>query len=179
MRIAVIGHVEYVTIGAVPALPTAGDICHLDQPHAFPGGGGGVAFYQLAKSPAEVLLYTALGDDDAGRFVEAELATTRATVFAAKRARPHTRDVVMVTPGGQRTIVVIGAPLHPERTDPLPWDELASCDAVYFTAQDPEVLKVARAARVLVVTARRRDALIRSGVRADVVVGSAGDPREA
>jgi ribokinase len=32
---------------------------------------------------------------------------------------------------------------------------------------------------VLVVTARRRAALVRSGVRADVVVGSARDPREA
>jgi ribokinase len=31
---------------------------------------------------------------------------------------------------------------------------------------------------VLVVTARRREALVASGVRADVVVGSAKDPRE-
>ena len=71
----------------------------------------------------------------------------------------HTRDVVMVTPGGQRTIIVIGEPLHPKRSDPLPWDELASCDAAYFTAQDPEVLVAARAAKLLVVdrTAPRSD----------------------
>lgn len=179
MRIAVIGHVEHVTIGAVPSLPAAGDICHLDQPRAFPGGGGGVAFYQLLRGPAEVLLYTALGDDDAATFVEANLATTGAKVFAARRPRPHTRDVVMVTPGGQRTIVVIGEPLHPRRADPLPWDELATCDAVYFTAQDPDVLRAARAAKKLIVTARRRKALVDSGVEADVVVGSASDPREA
>ena len=30
-----------------------------------------------------------------------------------RRARPHTRDVVMVTPDGERTIVVVGEPLHP------------------------------------------------------------------
>jgi ribokinase len=179
MRIAVIGHVEHVTISTVSALPAAGDICHLDRPRMFPGGGGGVAFYQLLRAPAETLLFTALGDDDAARFVEANLAITGARIYAARRTHAHTRDVVMVTPEGQRTIVVVGEPLHPRRTDPLPWDELATCDAAYFTAQDPDVLRAARAAKLLVVTARRREALIRSGVEVDVIVGSAGDPREA
>ena len=179
MKLAVIGHVEHVTIGNVMALPAPGEITHLERPRVFPGGGGGVAFYQLLRGPAEMLLFTALGDDDAGTFVEANLATTGARVFAARRAQPHTRDVVMVTPGGQRTIIVIGEPLHPKRSDPLPWDELATCDAAYFTAQDPDALRAARAAKLLVVTARRREALVKSGVIADVVVGSLGDPREA
>lgn len=178
MKIAVIGHVEHVTIGTLPALPRAGEIAHLERPRPFPGGGGGVTFYQLLQAPAEIVLYTALGDDDAATFVEANLATTRARVFAARRTQAHTRDLVMVTPGGQRTIVVLGEPLHPTRSDPLPWDELATCDAVYFAAQDPDVLRAARAARLLVVTARRREALASSGVVADVVVGSLGDPRE-
>jgi ribokinase len=178
MKIAVIGHVEHVTIGTVAALPAPGDIAHLDRPRIFPGGGGGVAFYQLLHG-AEPILFTALGDDDAGRFVEANLATTGARVFAARRNQPHTRDLVLVTPGGQRTIVVIGEPLHPKRTDPLPWDELASCDAAYFTAQDPDALRAARAAKLLVVTARRREAIVKSGVTADVIVGSLRDPREA
>ena len=179
MKLAVVGHVEHVTIGKVEALPAAGDIAHLDRPRIFPGGGGGVTFYQLLRSAAEVLLFTALGDDDAGTFVEANLATTGARVFAARRVQPHTRDVVMVTPGGQRTIIVVGEPLHPKRSDPLPWAELASCDAAYFTAQDPEALRAARAAKLLVVTARRREAIVRSGVTAEVIVGSLGDPREA
>jgi ribokinase len=179
MKIAVIGHVEHVTIGKVAALPAPGEIAHLDHPRVFPGGGGGVAFYQLLRGPAETLLFTALGDDDAGKLVEANLATTGARVFAARRVQPHTRDVVMVTPGGQRTIIVIGEPLHPERSDPLPWDELATCDAAYFTAQDPEALLAARAAKLLVATARRREAIVRSAVTVDVVVGSLGDPREA
>src|SRR5438132_3258396 len=85
----------------------------------------------------------------------------------------------MITPDGERASVVVGAPLHPARADPLPWEELASCDAAYFTAEDPAAIAAARAARVLVITARRRPALLRSGVRADVVVGSAVDPREA
>jgi ribokinase len=178
MRLAVVGHAEHVTLGRVPALPGAGDIAHLAAPRSFVGGGGGATFYQLVRSPAEVLLFTAVGDDDAGRFVREELARTGARVFAAARGEAHTRDVVMVTPDGQRTIVVVGEPLQPARGDALPWELLASCDAAYFTAQDPDALRATRDARILVVTSRRRAVLIASRVHADVVVGSLGDPRE-
>jgi ribokinase len=179
MRIAVLGHVEHITLGRVAAVPRSGEIAHLQSPRSFPGGGGGIAFFQLSRSDAEILLYTALGNDDAAAQVRERMASTRARIFAAHRQQAHTRDVVMITPDGERTIVVIGEPLHPERADDLPWQELASCDAAYFTAQDPAVLAAARAARLLVVSARRRASLLRSGVRADVVVGSALDPREA
>lgn len=177
-RLAVIGHVEHVTIGRVPALPRAGEIAHLEAPRWFPGGGGGVAFWQLTRSPAEVLLFTALGDDEAAAQVERALAGSGARVHAARRPAPHTRDLVLLTPDGERTIVVVGEPLHPRADDPLPWGALASCDAAYFTAQDPAALRAARAARLLVVTARRREALARAGVVADVVVGSRLDARE-
>ncbi len=178
-RLAVVGHVEHVTLGAVAALPQPGDIVHLDAPRWFPGGGGGVTFFQLVRSSAEVHLFTAVGNDDAGAAVATRLAAARAVVHAARRDAPHTRDLVLVTPEGERTIVVIGAPLQARIDDPLPWKVFASCDAVYFTGQDPDVLRAARAARVVVVTARRRAVLVRSGVRADVVVGSAHDPLEA
>src|SRR5438067_3834105 len=179
MRVAVIGHVEHVTLGRVPAVPRPGDIAHLESPRSFPGGGGGVAFFQLTRSPAEILLYTAAGADDAGTQVLERVSRTGARVFAARRPEAHTRDVVMITPDGERTIVVIGEPLHPRRADPLPWEALGSCDAAYFTAQDPAALVAARSARLLVVTARRKAALLSSGIRADVLVGSAVDPREA
>jgi ribokinase len=179
LRLAVIGHVEHITLGRVPAVPRPGEIAHLETPRWFPGGGGGIAFSQLVRSPAEVHLYTAIGGDEAGAQVEAELARTGAKIHVARRNEPHTRDVVMITPDGERTILVVGEPLHPRAEDELPWDLLARCDAAYFTAQDPGALERARAARVLVITARRRSALSRSGVRADVVVGSALDAREA
>jgi ribokinase len=179
VRVAVIGHVEHITLGRVPAVPRAGEIAHLEEPRFFPGGGGGIAFFQLTRSAAEVLLYTAVGNDEAAAAVRGRIAATRARIFAAERQAAHTRDLVMITPDGERTIVVVGEPLHPERADALPWEELSSCDGVYFTAQDPAAITAARAARILVVTARRRPALIRSGVRADVVLGSALDPREA
>ena len=179
MRVAVIGHVEHITLGRVPRVPGPGEIAHATDLRAFPGGGGGIAFFQLVKSPGEVHLFTALGADEAAAQVRARLEATPARIHTAARPAPHTRDLVLITPEGERTIVVLGEPLHPQRRDPLPWEVLASCDAAYFTAQDPEALRAARAARLLVVTARRRAALIASGVRADIVVGSAADPREA
>ncbi|MHB8376590.1 MAG: PfkB family carbohydrate kinase [Dehalococcoidia bacterium] len=178
-RIAVVGHVEHVTIARVAALPSAGDIVHLDEPLWIPGGGGGITFAQLARSPAELHLFTALGNDDAAAAVRVRIEAMGATVHAARRDESQTRDVVLLTPGGERTILVIGQPLHATLDDPLGWDILPACRAVFFTAQDPRVIERARAAEVLVVTARRREVLVRSGVVADVVVGSASDPREA
>jgi len=179
VRIAVIGHVEHVTIGRVPSPPASGAVIHLEEPRVLPGGGGGLAFYQLVRSPAEVHLFTAIGDDDAGAEVEARLRSTPAILHVAHRREAHTRVVVLIAPDGERTIIVVGQPLHPRRDDALPWDILASCDAAYFTAQDPRALAAARAARLLAITARRRPSLIDSGLRADVVIGSAADPREA
>jgi len=179
LRIAVIGHVEHVTAGRVAAVPRAGEIAHLEGPRTFPGGGGGIAFAQLARGAAEVHLFTALGNDEAAREVAAAVARIGGHLHAVHRDGPHTRDVVMLDPAGERTIVVVGQPLHPRADDPLPWHLLAGCDAVYFTAEDPDALRAARRARVLVATARRRSALVRSGVYADVIVGSATDPREA
>jgi ribokinase len=179
MRVAVIGHVEHITLGRVARVPGPGEIAHATEVRTFAGGGGGIAFFQLASSPGEVHLFTALGADEAASQVRSRVEATGARIHAAQRGEPHTRDLVLITPDGERTIVVLGEPLHPEKRDPLPWEVLASCDAAYFTAQDPEALRAARASRLLVVTARRRAALIASGVRADVVVGSAADPREA
>jgi len=177
--IAVVGHVEHVTLGKVATLPATGDIVHLDDPVVIPGGGGGVTFFQLVRAPAVVHLFTALGNDTAGAEMEERVRATAAEVHIARRAEPHTRDVVLLTPDGERTILVVGQPLHPRHDDPLPWDALTRCDAAYFTAYDPELIRYTRRAGYLMVSARRRDSLIRSEARADIVVGSHRDPREA
>ncbi len=178
MRLAVIGHAQHILIARVATLPAPGDIVHLDGPRWFPGGGG-VAFFQLTKSPGEIHFFTAIGSDDTGTAVLRRLEATSARIHPGRPAVPHSRDLVFVTPDAERTIIVLSEPLHPRHEDPLPWTTLAGCDAVLFTAQDPELIRKARAARVLVVTARRAEALRRAQVAADVVVGSAADPREA
>jgi ribokinase len=179
LRLAVIGHVEHATIGRLATLPAGGEIAHVQDAGWIAGGGGGIAFYQISRSPAEVHFFTAVGNDEAGQQVAEEMARTGAHIHAARRDGPHTRDLIIVTPDGQRTIFVVGPPLHPRQEDSLPWDVLATCEGAYFTGQDPATLVAARQARVLVVTARRSEALAASGVRADVIVGSLNDPREA
>ncbi|MEM7676320.1 MAG: PfkB family carbohydrate kinase [Myxococcota bacterium] len=178
LRLGVIGHVEHIVLGRVPRVPRPGDIAHLQSPVWFPGGGGGVTFHQLVRSSSEVHLFTAIGNDEAGQQVERAIAATGAHVHAARRAAAHTRDIVMIEPNGERTIVVVGEPLHPSIDDPLPWHLLDELDAVYFTAQDPQVLARARTARILVSTARRQPSIRAANIDLDVVVGSRADPRE-
>jgi ribokinase len=179
-RIAVVGHVEHVTLGRIDGVPAPGDILHLRDTRFLPGGGGGVAFAQLCRSDAEIHLFTAVGYDEAGRAVEARLraAPERVHVHVAVRAVDHPRVVVVVDTNGHRTIVVTADPLQPAATDPLPWSILGTCDAVYFTGADPESLRLARAARRLVVTARRSTALRAAAIAPDVIIGSLADPRE-
>ncbi|WP_437968809.1 PfkB family carbohydrate kinase [Sorangium sp. So ce260] len=179
-RIAVVGHVEHVTLGRTEGVPAPGDIVHLLDARFLPGGGGGLAFAQLCRSDAEIHLFTAVGHDAAARAVEERIraAPGRVHVHAAARAVDHPRVVVLVDAEGRRTIIVTGAPLQPAATDPLPWSILAGCDAVYFTGADPDSLRLARAARRLLVTARRSAALRAAAVAPDVIIGSASDPRE-
>jgi ribokinase len=179
-RIAVVGHVEHVTLGRIDGVIEPGGIAHLTDARFLPGGGGGIAFAQLCRSDAEIHLFTAVGGDEAGRAVDALIRVhpDRVHVHAAVRATDHPRVVVVVDRHGRRTIVVTREPLHPAASDPLPWSILADCDAVYFTGTDPESLRLARGARRLVVTARRFAALQAAAVAPDVIVGSVEDPRE-
>jgi len=179
-RIAVVGHVEHVTLGRADGVPQPGDIIHLRDPRFLPAGGGGLAFLQLCRSDAELLLFTAFGGDEAGRAVEAAVRAARpdAQIHAARRPVAHPRVVVYLDAHGRRTIVVTADPLQPAATDALPWSLLGTCDAVYFTGADPQSLREARAARRLVVTARRAAALRAAAVAPDVIIGSVSDPRE-
>ena len=178
-RIAVVGHAQHVTLARVPALPAPGDILHLERPIAIAGGGGAITFFQLVRSPAEVHFFTAVGTDAAGDDVRRALAESGAAIHAGRRDRLHSRDLVLVTPDGERTIVVMQPPLQARFDDGLPWDVFARCDAVFFTGQDPAILRAARAARLVLVTARRASVLADAGIVADVVVGSLNDPRES
>ena len=99
-------------------------------------------------------------------------------VEAAFRHRPQTEVLALLDPAGERTLYVIGKNDAPVAADPLPWDEIAEMDGCYFTGYDPATVRLGRRARLLVVTARRFEALAESGVRADALVGSGRDRGE-
>lgn len=177
-RTAVVGHTEWVRFALVDRVPPAGGIAHATATWEGPGGGGGVAAAQLAALGGKSLFFTALGDDDLGDRSVSAFRALDVEVFAARRDDPTRTGLVMVDGGGERTIVTLGDRLEPRGDDPLPWDGLASCDGVYVTAGDDDALRLARAARVVVVTSRIAERLASSGIVADVVVGSAHDPAE-
>lgn len=179
MRVAVIGHVEWIQFVRVDHVPAAGEILHPIEAWEEPGGGGAVAAVQLAKLAGAATFYTALGDDDLGHRSKRELEDLGVRVEAVFRAGvPQRRGFVFIDRAGERTITTIGARLGPAAQDELPWDELAATDAVYVTAGDSAALWAARRARVLVVTARELRTLRGTGIAVDALVGSARDPSE-
>jgi ribokinase len=72
----------------------------------------------------------------------------------------------------------MGSRLGPHADDPLPWDDLAGADAVFFCAGDDDAFRLARRGKVLVATSREAERIARVGQYVDAVVGSARDPSE-
>ena len=179
MRVAVVGHVEWIEFLRVDHMPAAGEIVHARERWTEPGGGGAAAAVQLAKLAGEADFFTALGDDDLGGKAIAELERLGVRVHAALRAEPTRRGVTHVDADGERTITVIGERLGAYGADDLPWSRLDDADAVYFTAGDEGALKEARRARVVVAASRAQPTLTRAGVHLDAVVGSAADRAES
>ncbi|WP_380282304.1 PfkB family carbohydrate kinase [Kitasatospora purpeofusca] len=177
-RVAVVGHVEWTTIAGLERVPATGEVTHADRLWQGPAGGGAVAAVRLAELAGGCTFFTALGDDHAGRRSRAELERRAVRVVAAPRSGPTRTAVSLVDRSGERTTVTLGERLQPAAADPLPWGELASFDAVFFTAGDAALLRRARRAGVLVVTAREFTTVLESGVRVDALVGSGCDPAE-
>jgi ribokinase len=177
-RVAVIGHVEWNAFASADRPLEAGGIYHFEDTVEDVGGGGGVSARVLPGLGADTRFYTALAGDQEGRDSERILRGDGVDVQAAARTGRQNRALIVVEPAGERTILVLGPNEHPTMEDPLPWDDLAAFDAVYFTGDDPRTLQAARRARKLVVTARRLRSLIDSGVEADVLLGSINDPAE-
>jgi ribokinase len=179
MRVAVVGHVEWVTFGLVDRVPRAGEIVNTSETWDEPAGGGAVAAVQLAKLAGGCDLFTAVGDDDIGELSERGLTSLGLTVHAAIRDDTTRRAVTLIDHGNERTIVTLGERLEPQGSDPLPWDRLDGADVSYVTAGDPEAFAAARTARLMVVTSRALAQLAASEVIPDVLVGSARDQAEA
>jgi ribokinase len=177
MRTAVVGHVEWVEFARVERVPAPGAIVHASEWWAEAAGGGGVASVQLARLAGSCTLYTALGSDDLGDAALAQLEGLGVCVEASRLAEPQRRGFTFVDAAGERTITIIGEK-HVPRGDPMPWDELAGADGVYFVSGDAEAARAARRASVLVATARSLPVLREAGIELDALVRSARDPSE-
>jgi ribokinase len=178
IKVAVVGHVEWVQFARVEHVPEVGEVVHATDAFEEPAGGGGVAAVQLARLAGGSTLLTAFGSDEAGRRSAARLGQLGVRVCAAERGSPTRRAVTLVDQAGERTITTFGERLEPLRADDeLPWEQLGGLDAVYFTAGDLPALRAARAARVLVASPRAFGAL-GHGVPLDALVFSAGDAIE-
>jgi ribokinase len=178
MRTAVVGHVEWVEFARVESVPAPGAIIQASEWWAEAAGGGGVASVQLARLAGACTLYTALGRDELGDASLAQLTGLGVRVEAARHREPQRRGFTFVDGRGERTITIVGEKHAPQGSDPLPWEELAETDAVYFVSGDADALRAARRARVLVATARSLAVLQEAAVELNALVRSAHDPRE-
>jgi ribokinase len=179
MRVAVVGHVEWVEFVRVERVPSPGEIVHALDTWEEPAGGGAVAAAQLARLAGSCLLLTALGADELGRRSRAELTKLGIEIRAIPEPAATRRAFTHVDETGERTITVLGEKLRPRGGDSrLPWRELAGLDAVFFVSGDAEALHHARLARVLVATARELPTLRETGVQLDALVGSGEDDGE-
>jgi ribokinase len=178
MKVAVIGHVDWIDFLVVESVPEPGDIVQARDSWGEAAGGGGVAAVQLARATGACTFFTALGDDEVGRRAAEQLGELGVRVEVDWRDEPQRRGFCYLDADGERTISLLAGKLRPRRSAPLPWDELAGFDAVYFTGGDAGVVRAARAARVLVATPRELPTLREAAVELEALVGSAIDPSE-
>jgi ribokinase len=178
MNVAVVGHVEWIEFVRVEHVPQRGEIVHAQGTWAEAAGGGAVAAVQLARLAGSSTLFTAVGDDELGGQVAEELARYGVQVHAAVRAGPQRRGFTYVDAEGERTITVIGERVGPRRSDDLPWEQLEELDGVYFVSGDPAAVRAARAAKILVATARSLADLREARVTVDALVRSRNDESE-
>ncbi len=169
MRLAVVGHVEWCTFARVGRLPAQGEIVHALDVWEEAAGGGGVAAVQLARLNGSCDFFTATSDFAVGRLRELGV-----TVHNVERP---TREAFVHTDGdGERTITVLGDRVVPHGSDPLPWELLAECDAVYYTGGDADAARRAREGRIMVTTPRAHDSV--GAVEVDALVMSGSDADE-
>jgi ribokinase len=141
MRVAVVGHVEWVDFMRLPAVPRAGEIVQGTFLLGVPAGGGGVAAVALARFGAQSLFYTSFGSDDLGHRAAEDLRRRGVNVFAEYRSEPQRRAMTMIDAQHERTIVLMGDRHVARGSDALPWEHLATCDAVYITGGDADAVR--------------------------------------
>jgi ribokinase len=178
MRVAVIGHVEWVEFASVDRVPTSAGIAHATPMLEVPAGGGAVAAVQLRKLAGGATFLTSLGGDDLGRRSGDELADMGVIVRAARQPARQRRALTLIDANGERTIITLGQKLVPRSVDSLEWGALDGAEAAFFVSGDAAAVGLARRARVLTATSRVLPVLADAGVEVDALIGSGRDPLE-
>ncbi len=180
LKLAVIGHVEWVTFLAVDKLPKAGVISHSKRYLEEPAGGGAVTAVALAKLTNQpVHFFTALGKDLLGEMSFERLKELGLNLNVTWKEQPTRKGFSFIDNMGERAITVAGERIQPSGKDNLPWEELVDYDGVFISATDSSGLKLCREARVLVGTPRiGLNIFEEANVKFDALIGSGLDPDE-
>ena len=180
LKLAVIGHVEWVTFLKVDQIPLAGQISHAKDCFEEAAGGAAVAAVQMARLINEpVDLITSLGKDSYGEKCYERLSELGLNLKVAWREKPTRKGISLISKDGERAITVIGERLQPIASDNLPWNQMKNYDGIFVTATDKEGIRLAREARFLSVTPRIGENILKnSKVKINALIGSALDPGE-
>ncbi len=180
LKLAVIGHVEWVTFLKVDRLPAPGIISHAKDYFEEAAGGAAVTAVQMSRLiNGSVDLITSLGKDNCGEKCYEKLTNLGLNLSVAWREKPTRKGISLIEENGERAITVIGERLQPIASDNLPWDNLENYDGIFVTATDAEGFRQARKAKFLAATPRTgKNTLNISRTKMDALIGSGLDPGE-
>ncbi len=180
LKLAVIGHIEWVTFLKVDHIPLAGQISHARNFFEEAAGGAAVAAVQMARLiNGPVDLITSLGKDTYGEKCYERLSKLGLNLKVAWREQPTRKGISLISNEGERAITVIGDRLQPIASDDLPWSDMKNYDGIFVTATDKEGIRFAREAKFLAVTPRTGENTLKiSKVRINALIGSGLDPGE-
>jgi len=180
LKLAVIGHIEWVTFLKVDQLPLAGEITHAKDCFEEAGGGAAVAAVQMARLiNGPVDLITSLGKDNYGEKCYERLTKLGLNLKVAWREKPTRKGISLISKDGERAITVIGDRLQPIASDDLPWSDMKNYDGIFITATDKEGIRLASKARFVAATPRTGQAALKnSKAKINALIGSGLDPGE-
>ncbi len=180
LKLAVIGHVEWVTFLKVDQLPLAGEISHAKDSFEEAAGGAAVAAIQMARLiNGPVDLITSLGKDNYGEKCYERLTKLGLNLKVAWREKPTRKAISLISKDGERAITVIGERLQPIASDNLCWRDMKNYDGIFVTATDKEGITFAREAKFLSATPRIGTNILKmSKVKLNALIGSGLDPGE-
>ena len=180
LKLAVIGHIEWVTFLKVDQLPLAGEISHAKDYFEEAAGGAAVAAVQMTRLINEpVDLITSLGKDTYGERCYERLTKLGLNLKVAWREKPTRKGISLISKDGERAITVIGERLQPIASDDLPWSDMKKYDGIFITATDKEGVRLASKAKFVAATPRTGQTTLRNAkVKINALIGSGLDPGE-